>query len=117
MRLGFLCAAALSLLLPLVGTGRLRADELPPKYRPVVNRGLDWIAKQQAADGHWAGNGGMFPAAITSLCGMALLMEGSTIREGKYADNIRKAVDWLMEGSQSDGLLGGLTHPTDAATP
>ena len=38
---------------------------------------------------------------MTALAGMALLMEGSTLREGKYSDNIRKAVDWLMDAHAS----------------
>src|SRR5206468_1656988 len=31
---------------------------------------------------------------------------GSTLREGKYAGHIRKAVDWLMEHTQRSGLIG-----------
>src|SRR5262249_22957280 len=78
--------------------------------REVVAKGLDYVAKQQQRDGHWAGNGGAYPTTITALCGMALLMEGSNIREGKYAESIRKAVHWLMERSQRNGLMG---HPNN----
>src|SRR5436305_279961 len=52
---------------------------------------------------------------MTALAGMSLLMEGSTIREGKYAEKIRKAVDWFMERSQRNGLLGNPNNPTEAA--
>jgi hypothetical protein len=41
-------------------------------------------------------------------------MEGSTIREGKYADNIRRTVDWLMVRSQPNGLIGNPNHPGEA---
>ena len=51
---------------------------------------------------------------MTALAGMALLMEGSTIREGKYADNIRRAVDWLMDRVQPNGLIGNPNNPTEA---
>jgi hypothetical protein len=37
---------------------------------------------------------------------MALLCEGSTIREGKYRDNIRRAVNYLMDRAQPNGLIG-----------
>jgi hypothetical protein len=37
---------------------------------------------------------------------MAFLMEGSTLRDGKYSTNIRKAVDWFLRRSQPNGLLG-----------
>jgi hypothetical protein len=45
---------------------------------------------------------------------MALLMEGSTLREGKYAEKIRKAVDWLMERSQRYGMIGNPNNVTEA---
>src|SRR5438270_863339 len=41
-----------------------------------------------------------------ALAGTALLCEGSTIREGKYRDNIKRAVEWLMDRQQPNGLLG-----------
>jgi hypothetical protein len=37
---------------------------------------------------------------------MAMLCEGSTIREGKYRDNIRRAANWLMDRVQPNGLIG-----------
>jgi len=50
---------------------------------------------------------------MTALGGMVLLMEGSTIKDGKYADNIRKAVDWFMEPGrcQRNGLIGNPNNP------
>ena len=98
----------------LAGVGVARTDALPDKYRVVVQKGLEYVAKQQQRDGHWSGNGGSYPTTITALCGTALLMEGSNIREGKYAENIRKAVDWLMERSQRNGLLGNPNNPTES---
>jgi hypothetical protein len=91
------------------------AEAIPPKYQGVVRKGLEFVAKEQNRDGHWEGNGGQYPTTITALCGMALLMEGSTIRDGKYADHIRKAVDWLMDRSQRSGMLGNPNNPTEAA--
>lgn len=91
-----------------------RAEELPAKYREVIRKGLDFVAKSQQRDGHWEANGGSYPTTITPMCGMVLLMEGSTIREGKYAEHIRKAVDWLMERSQANGMLGNPNNATEA---
>ena len=54
---------------------------------------------------------------MTGLAGIALLMEGSTVREGKYSTQIRKCADWLMErsmrGGNRDGLVGNPDHPTE----
>src|SRR5438876_796965 len=102
--------SALLLVMPAV----VHADALPDKYRDVIQKGLEYVAKQQQRDGHWSGNGGAYPTTITALCGMALLMEGSNIREGKYAENIRKAADWLMERSQRSGLIGNPNNQSES---
>src|SRR5207249_830070 len=49
---------------------------------------------------------GQYPIAMTSLSGLALLMEGSTVREGKYSANLRKAVAWLVKRQGPRGLIG-----------
>ena len=97
---------ACGLALLLAGGRYARADALDPEYRKTVEKGLEWLAKAQHRDGHWTAPGGQYPTTMTALAGMALLMEGSTIRDGKYADNIRRAVDWFMDHSQRNGLLG-----------
>jgi len=92
-----------------------RGDEISPEYRKVIDKGLDWIAKSQYRDGHWDANGGQYPTTMTSLAGMALLMEGSTMREGKYSERIRKSVDWLVDRSQRNGLIGNPNNPSEAS--
>lgn len=92
-----------------------RADELPPKVREAVDRGLKFFADTQHRDGHWEANGGQYPTSMTALAGMTMLMEGSTLREGKYADNLRRAVDWLMDRGQSNGLIGNPNNAQEAA--
>jgi hypothetical protein len=108
-------AAALSAWCLLVAPAR--SDEIPEKYRENIRKGLDWLAKNQQKDGHWAANGDHHPVAMTGLAGLALLMEGSTVRDGKYATNIRKAADWLMDRSQKgnlrDGMIGNPDHPSE----
>jgi hypothetical protein len=88
---------------------------MPEKeYKEVVRRGLDYVANAQARDGHWDANGGQYPTTMTAMGGMVLLMEGSTLREGKYAERLRRAVDWLMDRSQANGLIGNPNNPTEA---
>src|SRR5947207_13986801 len=81
---------------------RARADEAPEKYRATINSGLQWLADKQTVsddkrEGHWAANGTQYPVAMTALSGMALLMEGSTIKDGKYAKQIERATNWLIK--------------------
>src|SRR5438128_6642296 len=63
---------------------RARADEIPEKYRATVHKALKYLVKQQFKDGHWGAQGDNYPVSMTGLAGVALLMEGSTVREGEY---------------------------------
>jgi hypothetical protein len=76
---------------------------------------LQWLVKTQHRDGHWEADGGRFPVALTAVSGLALLMEGSTVRGGKYGDNVRRAADWLLARSTPDGLIGSPGHPGEAS--
>jgi hypothetical protein len=88
----------------------LRADEIPQEYQKSIDKGLEWLAKAQQRDGHWDATGGAYPVAMTGMAGMALLMEGSTLSEGKYSNNIRKAADWLMGVAQRNGVISPLNQ-------
>src|SRR3954454_12397778 len=91
---------------------RGQADDVPEKYRATIAKGLEYLAKSQAEDGHWEGDGGKHPVAMTGLVGVALLME--TNRPGGFTGlapvppaeplvhlaNLRKAADWLMAKSR-----------------
>lgn len=105
------CALAMVLL---VGVP-VRAEDIPAEYRASIAKGLDWLAKAQHRDGHFDANAGQYPTTMTALAGMAFLMEGSTIRDGKYSERIRKAVDWYMEGGrcQRNGLIGNPNNQTE----
>jgi hypothetical protein len=92
----------------------LRADEVPAEYRASIKKGLEWMANNQSKDGHWEAPGAQYPVSMTALGAMSLLMEGSTIREGKYKDNIRRAADWLMMHSQANGMIGNPNIPGEA---
>ena len=92
----------------------VRADELSPKVKEAVDKGLKWFADTQNRDGHWEAMGNQYPTSMTALGGMTMLMEGSTLREGKYSDNLRRAVDWLMDRAQPNGLIGNPNNATES---
>jgi hypothetical protein len=99
------CVLAGGLALALLGP-KAYGEEIPREYRETVNKGLTWLARTQSKDGHWEGVNGQYAVSMTAMCGMVFLCEGSTIREGKYRDNIRRAVNWLMDRVQPNGLIG-----------
>jgi hypothetical protein len=76
-----------------------------PRARKVVGQGLDWLAYNQHKLGHWSAQG-RYPTAMTALSGIAFLCEGSTATQGKYSENIRRAVDYLIRQSRDNGLIG-----------
>ena len=73
----------------------------------AVNRGLEWLVSHQSRSGSWAAGGDIqYPTAMTALAGTAMLCNGSTAMQGKYAPNIRRAVDFLISQSRPNGLIG-----------
>ena len=76
------------------------------KVDRVVTKGLDWLADKQSRRGSWSANESRYPTAMTALAGTAMLMEGSTTTQGRYAESIRRAVDYLVSRSRANGLIG-----------
>jgi hypothetical protein len=112
-----LAGCAITVTAWLVHGQRQEAPEgLPEKYQGTVHKALEYLAKAQHADGHWEGDGGQHPVAMTGLVGLALLMEKENAKSrgqpGPFAVSthhaqIRKAADWLLAQSQAEreGLL------------
>ncbi len=98
----------------LVNPMSAQAGGIPKEYRKTVQKALDYLAKAQKNDGlgggYWEGKDGKFRVSLTALSGMALLMEGSTMRSGRYSKHIRKAVRWITSqvhnGPPRQGLIG-----------
>jgi hypothetical protein len=84
------------------------------RSQAMTEKGLHWLAKQQHHDGYWEAEGFGFRVAMTSLAGLAFLMQASNVHDGKYSDQVRKAVDWLVTRSQPDGLIGNPHDPNEA---
>ena len=43
-----------------------------------------------------------------------MLMEGSTLREGRHADRLRRAVDWFLDNTRPSGQLGNPKNQIEA---
>ncbi len=94
------------------------AHKTPEKITVSIDRGLLWIIKAQNANGGWgAGNHSrqdiIDPHAVepdpatTAMVSMALLRSGSTLREGKHAKQLEKALEYLLgmvENSPKENL-------------
>jgi hypothetical protein len=89
----------------LAAPARAHGEEIPKEYRETIKKGLEYLARTQQKDGRWEGINGEYVIPCTALSGMAFLCEGSTMREGKYRDNLRRAVNFIIEKAQPNGLL------------
>jgi hypothetical protein len=86
---------------------------LPPKLDASVERGLTFLARQQASNGAFGTGTAAAPgkkppprAALTALALIGFLAAGHTPDEGKYGLTVREAVDWLVAQVPPDGYVG-----------
>lgn len=84
----------------------MQQAELPPEMdertERAIERGLDWLAKQQASGG---GLRSSYPVAATSLAGLAWLAHGDTPERGRYAANVRNALEYTIKSTGRNGYI------------
>lgn len=92
---------ALALVGPLRAQGSARAlpRGVTPEVQTAVERGLEWLRREQGQDGSWrdGGESGVYPVAMTGLAGMALVGSGSTPTRGKHWRQVRRSMDYLTK--------------------
>ena len=82
-------------------------DEITPQVRQTVRRGLKWLAARQNANGSFDSG----TTAITALGGLAFVAGGNLPGQGRYAQNVSRALRYILDHCQRSGLIAG---PTDA---
>lgn len=85
---------------------------ITPQADAAIERGLAYLARTQDRQGSWAnqGNYGSYPVAMTALAGLALLMDGNTTTQGRYAEQVDRAARYLMRASTENGLIARTEH-------
>ena len=75
--------------------------------RAAIDRGLNYLARKQDRDGSWTNTtrSGEYPVAMTALAGLALLMDGNTTTQGRYAPQVDRAVRFLLRSQLANGLI------------
>lgn len=76
------------------------------KVDPSVDRGLNYLARNQLDDGSYPGSYGN-SCGIPALAGMAFLSRGHLPTEGPYADTLNKIIDFLIGRQNREGLYTG----------
>ena len=80
----------------------------------AVDRGLAWLARQQADDGHWSLDRG-YPdpgslhtdTGATALALLCFLGAGHTTTVGDHASQVAKGVEWLLSVQKRGGEQSG----------
>lgn len=67
--------------------------EITPPALQATERGLAFLATQQARNGSF---GSQYQVAVTSLTGLAFLAHGNQPGQGKYGEQIRAAIRYLV---------------------
>jgi hypothetical protein len=83
---------------------QVTGDEITDAQRDAVDKGLAWLSKHQAADGGYNDHAG-----ITALCGLAFMEQGNLPNRGKYAVNVQKCLQFVLNSCQQNGLISAHT--------
>jgi len=88
----------------LVAPGAARSEgtwEVTPAGEEAAALGLEWLAKNQGEEGNW----GCKDLGLVSVGALAFLSDGQTTETGKYSENVRKALDYVLANAKPSGLL------------
>ena len=75
--------------------------EVTPASQEASNLGLRWLAKNQGKEGNWDSK----DLGLVSVGALAFLSAGHTPETGRYRENVRKALDYVLLNAKPSGLL------------
>lgn len=73
------------------------SSEINQEAERAIERGLDWLAKNQSRDGSYGGRSYGVPVAITSMVGMAFLAGGHHLGRSRYSENLKGCIQYLLK--------------------
>ncbi len=75
--------------------------EITPASEQALNRGLRWLARNQGPQGNWTSD----DLGLVSTGVLAFLAAGHLPDRGEYGGHVRWAMDFVIRGADSSGLL------------
>jgi hypothetical protein len=76
--------------------------EIDSRTAAAIDKGLGWLASEQNKDGSF---GRKYKVAVTSLAGIAFLANGSVPNRGKYAKEVRAALEFVLRAQDMQGFI------------
>lgn len=91
-------------------------DTIPAQAESMYQRGLQYLAKSQNAQGSWNDSTGSEPGVV-GLCVIAFLAHGEDANVGPNAANIRKGIEFILsQQSAGNGYIGNSMYNHGFAT-
>ena len=85
--------------------------EVTPRAKEAIEKGLDYLAGQQRADGAWVDYKYGESMAMDAFAMLALMAGGNTPGRGKYGAQVAKGLQYLIKTQQPSGLVEhGVPH-------
>jgi hypothetical protein len=105
-----IAVAVLSLLLLASSAARAEGDwEITPESEKALELGLEWLARNQGAEGHWKQQ----QMGLVSMGLLAYLSAGHLPGRGKYGRHAQQALDFIIKNAQPSGLLNTALRKND----
>lgn len=79
--------------------------EITPAMVDSIERGLQALADLQNPDGSFGRGRYARHAGIAALCGLAFMADGNTPSRGPYAEQVRRALDFVLDSVNESGLI------------
>src|SRR6516162_3117981 len=93
------------LLTPIPAVADVKIEEPTKK---AIDRGLQWLAGRQAADGSWSDGRYAHNTAVTSFALLAFMSQGHLPNQGTYGPEVAKGARFRMASARpGDGYLVG----------
>jgi squalene cyclase len=81
-------------------TERTAAHLIKPATQAAIDRAQAWLASRQEEDGSFTGSGYSRNVAVVSLAGMSFLSGGHTPGRGKYGEQVRRAMRYVLDNCE-----------------
>lgn len=81
------------------------AELISPETQKAIDRGLQFLARQQHEDGSFGSGGYSRNVAVCGLAGMAFMSQGSVAERGTYGPQVARCLQFILANAQDDGFI------------
>ncbi len=83
--------------------------EVTPEGQLALQKGLDWLARNQGPEGNWESN----DLGLVSMGALAFLSAGHMPGRGPYGENVERAIGYVVRNAKPSGLLNSADPQRD----